>query len=217
MKRFGSGGAPRNTIDFYTLIAPFYDGLVGPFLRAVRKDICREAKTQGRPRVLDVACGTGQQAIMLSKAGLDVTAVDISGAMIAVAHRKSPPAVSYVLANAGNLPFGPGVFDFATVSLALHEMAHDTRTRVAVEMLRTLAPHGKLAVFDYAAQQHMGFSAGFLGTLERIAGAEHFRNFVRFTRMGGIYGFLSAFPLKILSTRTYFLGALQLVIAEKRP
>jgi demethylmenaquinone methyltransferase/2-methoxy-6-polyprenyl-1,4-benzoquinol methylase len=219
MKSFGSGGAPRNKIDFYSLIAPFYDALVGPFLRAVRKDIRKEAGAQGCRRALDVACGTGEQAIMLAQAGLDVTAVDTSGAMIAVARRKSPPAVSYVLGDAGDLPFGTGVFDFATVSLALHEMAYDTRMQVTGEMLRTLAPDGRLAFFDYAAQKDMGFSAvpGFLGIMERIAGAEHFRNFVRFTRMGGIHGFLGAFPLRIVSSRAYFLGALRLVIAQKGP
>lgn len=219
MKSFGSGGYSRNKIDFYTLIASLYDGIVGPFLRAVRKDILREAKAERCRRVLDVACGTGEQAIMLAKAGLDVTGVDLSQAMLGVARCKSPPSVSYILGNAENLPFGPGVFDCVTVSLALHEMAYHARMGVAAEMLRVLTQGGKLIVFDYAATENIGFALapGFLGLLERIAGAEHFRNFVRFTRMGGIDHFLKAFPLKVVSSRTYFLGALRLVIARKRP
>jgi len=219
MGNFASWVAARNKIDFYALIAPFYDGLVGPFLRTVRKDISMQAKVDGRRRVLEVACGTGEQAIMLARAGLDVTGVDHSGAMLKVARGKSPPTVSYVLGNAENLPFEPEAFDCVSVSLSLHEMAYHTRIGVAVEMLRVLAPDGRLIVFDYAASENTKFALalGFLGILERIAGAEHFANFVRFTRMGGIGHFLKAFPLRTITTRSYFLGALQLIVAEKSP
>jgi demethylmenaquinone methyltransferase/2-methoxy-6-polyprenyl-1,4-benzoquinol methylase len=219
MRNLTGGVDFRNKIDFYTLIAPFYDGLVGPFLRAVRKGISMEAKGDGCRRVLEVACGTGEQATMLARAGLDVTGVDLSGAMLEVARVKSPPAVSYVLANAENLPFGPEAFDCVSVSLSLHEMEYHARIGVAVEMLRVLAPRGKLIVFDYAAMEKTKFALapGFLGLLERIAGTEHFANFVRFTRMGGVGHFLRAFPLRIVTTRSYFLGALELIIAEKSP
>ena len=156
---------------------------------------------------------------MLARAGLDVTGVDHSGAMLKVARGKSPPTVSYVLGNAENLPFEPEAFDCVSVSLSLHEMAYHTRIGVAVEMLRVLAPDGRLIVFDYAASENTKFALalGFLGILERIAGAEHFANFVRFTRMGGIGHFLKAFPLRTITTRSYFLGALQLIVAEKSP
>jgi demethylmenaquinone methyltransferase/2-methoxy-6-polyprenyl-1,4-benzoquinol methylase len=156
---------------------------------------------------------------MLAQAGLNVTGVDLSGAMLGVAHSKSPRAVSYVLGNGENLPFEPEAFDCVSVSLALHEMAYHTAMRVAVEMLRVLAPGGRLIVFDYAARENTKFALalGFLGLLERIAGSEHFANFARFTRMGGVGRFLEAFPLKIITTRAYFLGALQLIIAEKGP
>ncbi len=219
MKSIDNRDNSRKKIDFYTLIAPFYDGLVGPFLRPARKDIRREAKAGKCTRILDVACGTGEQATMLAKAGLDVTGVDRSPDMLEVARGESPPTVSYFLANAENLPFVPGAFDCVTVSLALHEMPYRTRMRVAGEMLRVLAQRGKLIVFDYAAQGNMGFAfaLGFLGLVERIAGVEHFRNFVRFTRMGGTDHFLKAFPLNIISSRTYFFGTMQLIIAEKSP
>ena len=85
--------------------------------------------------------------------------------------------------------------------------------------MRVLNPGGKLIVFDYAAPKNFrcAFGLVLLGLVERIAGGEHFKNFVRFTQMGGIDQFLKAFPLRIISGRTYFPGALRLVIAEKRP
>jgi ubiquinone/menaquinone biosynthesis C-methylase UbiE len=136
-----------------------------------------------------------------------------------VARDKSPPAVAYFLGYAENLPFSSGSFDCVTISLALHEMALETRMGTTGEMLRVLNPGGKLIVFDYAAPENFRstFGLALMGLLERIAGGEHFKNFVRFTRAGGIDQFLKAFPLKVISGRTYFPGALRLIIAEKRP
>ena len=209
---------PPQKVDFYTLIAPFYDILVGPFLRHARKGVVIGAEAE-KCRILDVACGTGEQAIMLAKAGIEVTGIDLSPAMLGVARDKSPPAVAHLLGNAENLPFGPGSFDCVTISLALHEMATETRMGTTGEMLRVLTPGGKLIVFDYAAPENWrcAFGLALLGLLERIAGKEHFKNFVRFTRTGGIDQFLKAFALKVIRGKTYYLGALRLVTAEKRP
>ena len=157
--------------------------------------------------------------MLFTSALVGLTLMPYSGAMLKVARGKSPPTVSYVLGNAENLPFGPEAFDCVSASLSLHEMEYHTRIGVAVEMLRVLAPDGRLIVFDYAAGENTKFALalGFLGILERIAGAAHFANFARFTRMGGIGRFLKAFPLRIITTRSYFLGALQLIVAEKSP
>ncbi len=217
MENKTNGHNSHQKVDFYTLVAPFYDIFVGPFLRPARKDIRRGAEAEKCRRILDVACGTGEQAIALAKAGSDVTGIDLSPAMLGVARRKSSPNVSYFLGNAENLPFDSGSFDCVNISLALHEMAPRTRMKVTGEMLRVLAPGGEFIVFDYAASENWRHASGLalLGLLERIAGAEHFRNFVRFTRMGGIDHFLRAFPLKVIRSRSYFLGALRLVLSKK--
>jgi len=209
----------RQRVDFYTLVAPFYDILVGPFLIPARKGVVRGAGAQKCRRILEVACGTGEQAIMLAKAGIEVTGIDLSPAMLGVARDKSPPNVAYFLGNAEDLPFASGSFDCVTISLALHEMAHETRMRTTGEMLRVLTPDGKLMIFDYTALENWrsAFGLTLLGLVERIAGGEHFRNFVRFIRTGGIDRFLKPFPLQVIGSRNYFLGALRLIILEKRP
>jgi demethylmenaquinone methyltransferase/2-methoxy-6-polyprenyl-1,4-benzoquinol methylase len=208
----------RHQVDFYAFVAPFYDFLAGSFLRPARKAIVRAVKSLGCRRILDVACGTGEQAIMLAKEGLEVTGIDLSSAMLRVARRKSPPAVAYLLGDALHLPFRSESFDCVTVSLALHEMTHDTRMGTVREILRVLCPDGMLIVFDYAAPQNWSSACGLalLGLMERIAGGEHFRSFVRFARTGGIDQFLRAFPLEITGYRSYFPGALRLVLSQKR-
>jgi ubiquinone/menaquinone biosynthesis C-methylase UbiE len=206
-------------LDFYALVAPFYDILVGPFLRPARKGVARFVEAHKCRRILEVACGTGEQAIMLARAGIEVSGIDLSPAMLGVARAKSPPGVAYFLGNAEDLPFCSGSFDCVIISLALHEMARETRMRTTGEMLRVLTPDGKLIVFDYSAPENRrsAFGLALLGLPERIAGREHFRNFVRFTRMGGIDRFLKAFPLQVIGSKNYFLGALRLVISKKRP
>ncbi len=171
---------------------------------------------------------------MLAKAGMDVCGVDLAPAMLDIARTKSPSTVSYFLGNAENLPFAPGAFDCVTISLALHEMAYPARMKVAGEILKVLAPGGKLLVFDYAGLQNMGFAPapGLLGLLEKIAGSEHFGNFVQFTRAGGIDRFFEVFEstrpggidlsskeflLRPIKSKARFMGALRLVIYEKDP
>ena len=217
MKNKTCRGYSRKKEDFYSAIAPFYDILTGCFLRPVRKGASTGAQAQKCSRVLDVACGTGEQAITLANAGIDVTGIDLSPAMLRVARDKSPQAIAYILGSAEALPFGSGSFDCATISLALHEMAFETSMGTTREMLRVLQPGGKLIAFDYAAPKNWksAFALALLGLVERIAGKEHFKNFVAFTRMGGIDRFLEAFPLKLIRHRNYFLGALRLVLAEK--
>jgi ubiquinone/menaquinone biosynthesis C-methylase UbiE len=204
-------------VDFYSVVAPFYDIVTGLFLRQARKCATRSAQARKCRRVLDVACGTGAQAIKLAEAGIDVTGIDISPAMLDVARGNSPPDVAYVLGNGEALPFASGSFDCVAISLALHEMAIETGMRTTREMLRVLPPGGKLIVFDYTAPDNWKSALGLalLGVVERMAGAEHFNNFVRFTRMGGINRFLGAFALNVTVHRNFFLGALRLVLAEK--
>ena len=213
----GEMGESTGRIDFYAMAAPFYDFLTAPFLKASRRGIVRAAKAQQCWRILDVACGTGELARMLAKAGIEVNGVDLSPAMLAVARRKSPPTVAYFRGNAENLPFESACFDFVTISLALHEMPHKMSIGAAGEILRVLSPGGKLVVFDYASLHNRGSAVGLalMGLVEKIAGGEHFRNFVRFTRNGGIEQFLEPFQLKTINSRLSFMGALQVVTMEK--
>lgn len=207
--------------DPYFYMAPSYDAFTGLFLRAARKRIKAEAKRWHCRRVLDVACGTGELAIMLAAEGFDVVGVDLSPAMLGIARGKSISGVSFCLANAEALPFGPETFDCVTISLALHEMKHRESIEAAGEMLRVLAPGGKLMIFDYAGRGNRtflsAFALGIFGLLEKVAGAEHFRNFTRFARMGGVDRFFEPFPLKMIKGRTYFMGALRLLVFEKTP
>ncbi|MGC8492817.1 MAG: class I SAM-dependent methyltransferase [Syntrophobacteraceae bacterium] len=212
-----NGNDSHEKIDFYAMAAPFYDLLTVPFLKSGRRDIVRAAKALQCRRILDVACGTGEQARMLARAGLTVSGIDLSPAMLAVARRKSPQTVAFFRGTAESMPFASASFDCVTISLALHEMADETRTGAVTEIVRVLAPGGKLIVYDYAALRNRASAPGLalMGLVEKMAGREHFKNFVRFTRSGGIEKFLRPFPFQKINYSHSFPGALQIVSLKK--
>jgi ubiquinone/menaquinone biosynthesis C-methylase UbiE len=215
MKDATSRSNSHNSRDFYSLAAPFYDAMVGPFLRSARKDIVEAAKAEKCRRILDVACGTGEQAVMLARAGFQAAGIDLSPAMLRQAREKSSPSVAFFLGDGANMPFARGSFDCVTISLALHEMEPEASIEVLAGMLEILSPGGKLIVFDYARPDGFisGLGLGFLGLVEWMAGKRHFRNFVRFARAGAGERLLSQLHPETL--RKYFLGALGLYIMRR--
>jgi ubiquinone/menaquinone biosynthesis C-methylase UbiE len=67
-------------------------------------------------RVLDLACGTGSHSVLLARSGLDVTGVDHSGDMLAVAGEKALQSgldIAFVEQDLQNLDVAGGPFDAA--------------------------------------------------------------------------------------------------------
>lgn len=95
-------------------MAEYYDEMYvdEALYRAEAARVCAIAKRYGIAggRLLDIACGTGAQALFLSEA-FDVTGVDLSGGMLNVARQKVPNA-AFVQGDMCDLPIG-GPFDVA--------------------------------------------------------------------------------------------------------
>ena len=69
----------------------WYD-VVSGLLNPIRRAIANLEIFHPGMRVLDMACGTGTQAIALAKQGLMVTGIDLSPAMLVKAQRKATVA-----------------------------------------------------------------------------------------------------------------------------
>lgn len=102
-------------------------------------------------RILDLCCGTGDQAEALRRLGFDVVAADFCMPMLALAlpkfargERKRPAAIT---ADALAIPLASGGFDGATVSFGLRNVA-DLDAALA-ELARVLRPGGELAVLEF--------------------------------------------------------------------
>lgn len=112
----------------------------------------RKRAVQGlHGKVLDVACGTGDMVVELLRtrhaASLQVTGVDLSEEMLAIAKRKAPQA-EYRLVDAEHLPFGDASFDAVTCAFGVRNFVH--LEQGLGEMVRVLKPGGRMAILELA-------------------------------------------------------------------
>jgi demethylmenaquinone methyltransferase/2-methoxy-6-polyprenyl-1,4-benzoquinol methylase len=148
-----SGRAIR---DMFAGVAPRYD-LLNHLLSANldvlwrRKAVAALGLPSGS-EVLDLCCGTGDQATALHRQGARVAAADFCVPMLAIARRKfqktAAPRPAALAADALALPFPARRFEGATVSFGLRNVAD---LDVALRQLATvLRPGGKLVVLECA-------------------------------------------------------------------
>jgi SAM-dependent methyltransferase len=98
---------------------------------------------RGGERVLDVACGTGNAALVAAGAGAVVTGLDAAPRLLEVA-RERVPGGEFVLGDAAQLPFEDGRFD-AAVSVFGTIFARPA-AQVAAEIARVVRPGGRVAI-----------------------------------------------------------------------
>lgn len=146
----------------FEALAPSYDVLTADedyddWLRAI-EGLALAHGLPGR-RVLDVACGTGRTAEPLVGRGYDVSACDLSPAMVRQAERRLARAgarANVAVADMRDLPdWGP--FDLITcLNDALNYLLHEDELDAAfASVARSLRPGG-LYVFDVTSRSSYG-------------------------------------------------------------
>lgn len=106
-------------------------------------------------RVLDVGCGTGRLAALLAERHLcRVWGIDVSPEMVAVARERVPRGVGLKVAAAEDLPFRDNTFERAVMTLVVH---HLDRPRAFAELMRVLAPDGRLALLTFDPRTFEGY------------------------------------------------------------
>jgi demethylmenaquinone methyltransferase/2-methoxy-6-polyprenyl-1,4-benzoquinol methylase len=101
----------------------------------------------GDGHVLDVATGTGLVAAELLRNGFDVTGVDQSPQMLAVARRRFGDRVELVHASAEALPLASASFDHLTFTYLVRYVADPAAT--LVELARVVRPGGVVASLEF--------------------------------------------------------------------
>lgn len=100
--------------------------------------------------VLDVAAGPGNVATeLVARGAAEVTALDLSFAMLAEGARRGHPGISWVNADAQALPFADAIFDAVTISFGLRNVPDPERA--LAEFARVTRPGGRLVVCEFAA------------------------------------------------------------------
>jgi ubiquinone/menaquinone biosynthesis C-methylase UbiE len=96
--------------------------------------------------VLDVGTGSGRHSYQADACGASVVAVDL-GDSIDVARRNLPNRVLTVQADADELPFAEGSFDFVMSIGVLHHLSDPGQTLRSI--VRYVRPGGRLRVYLY--------------------------------------------------------------------
>jgi len=119
--------------------------------RVWRRRLARALALPAGSRVLDLCCGTGDQAQALRRPGVEIVAADFCLPMLALAAPKfrggEGPRPALLNADALDLPFPDRSFDAATVSFGLRNVAD--LDRALQELARILRPGGELGVLEF--------------------------------------------------------------------
>jgi demethylmenaquinone methyltransferase/2-methoxy-6-polyprenyl-1,4-benzoquinol methylase len=159
--------------DLFAIVAPRYDFIndlqsLG-LHRLWKRTLVKMADVQPGDRALDVCCGTGDVAFALRQSGAEVTALDFSPAMLAVAQQRArnglppcsgglrpqqippppmaPPPVQFLRGDALRLPFPGESFEVVTAAYGLRNLADWERG--LEEMWRVARPGARLLVLDF--------------------------------------------------------------------
>ena len=170
----------------YRIIAPFYDWILYPFMRGIRRDVLEIVQDLKPGRIIDVCCGTGDQLRLLKRNNIEAIGIDLSDAMLKVAGKGKGP-VRCLMQDATAMALRDQAFDLAMVSFALHETEWEKALSIFQEIHRILKPSGNLLIVDYALTAATSSAARTaVHVIEYVAGQRHFNNFLRYKRKGGL-------------------------------
>ena len=178
-----------------------YETLVDPLLRDLRKFTPEFSHMKAGDKVIDVCCGTGAQALEYGRHGIIATGIDSSQDMLKIATRnrmrQKAVNVSFQLADAANLPFPDGYFDYATVSFGLHDKEKPIRYQIISEMKRIVKQDGSLILIDFQVPLPRNVWAVFARAIEFLAGGSHYQGFRDYLASGGLEDILKNHGLRV--------------------
>jgi len=177
-----------------------YETLVDPLLRDLRKFTPEFSGMKAGDKVIDVCCGTGAQVLEYGSRGIVATGIDISPSMLKIATRnkmrQKAVNVSFQLADAAKLPFPNGYFDYASISLGLHDKGKPTRYKIISEMKRVVKQNGALILIDFHVTLPKNIWGMSARAIEFLAGWSNYQSFKDYLANGGLEDILKNHGLR---------------------
>jgi SAM-dependent methyltransferase len=134
-----------------------YDHLFGSLTTQMIMPLIGELKPAKGENLLDVATGPGYVAAKGLDCGCIVSAIDISGAMIARARELFPHGIDFRVGDAEALAFGEAAFDVITMNFGILHLAQPEKA--ALEACKALKPGGRFGFTVWAQPElSVGFS-----------------------------------------------------------
>ena len=139
-----------------------YPLMVETFLLPIGERLVDAAGIEPGTRVLDIASGTGNAALPAARKGADVTASDLTPALLEAGRARATTEgleLQWVEADAENLPFEDASFDVVMSTIGVMFAPH--HQEAADELVRVTRPGGKIALLSWTPE-------GMLGALFRL-------------------------------------------------
>lgn len=192
--------------QWFRRAAPFYD-FVEIFVASLRKKVAKKVR-KNRAKVLDMACGTGNQSMAFANLNHSVVGVDLSPDMLRYAKKKVKPNhdVTFVCGDATKISYEDSFFDVSSISFGLHDMPEEIGVMVLKEMIRTTKPDGQIIIVDYHVPKNKIIA--WLGKrTTKLWERDYYDHFVKV----GLKYYLNKVGLKTIKKETYMLDNIQVV------
>jgi len=164
--------------------------IIEPLMRNLKIKTPLLAEMKAGDRALDICCGTGALVLHLAKMNLVACGIDMDPRVIEVAEKKRVKLglgnASFQVANALKLPFEDNFFDFASISMTIHENPRTDRDTIISEMKRVVKKEGSLIFIDYKVPLPKIPSSYTSKIVELVAGKEHNKCFKDYLQQGGL-------------------------------
>lgn len=191
---------------FFKKWAFIYD-YIEIFIGHIRKKVTNKVKDNNR-KILDIACGTGNQSIDFAKKGFEVVGIDLSSDMLKYARKKIKPGykIRFINSDATKVYYKNSVFDVSSISFGLHDMPEKVGIMTLREMIRATKKNGQIIIVDYNIPKNKIIS--WLGF--RIAKFWESKYYDYFMKVG-LDHYLKKVKLKPISKEKYFFENIQVV------
>lgn len=132
-------------------------GQIARTIETAAEEFMARQPLQRGAQVLDVACGTGNLAVVAARHGCVVNGVDIASNLIAQARTRAAAEglhIAYAEGDAEELPLADGQFDLVVSMFGV--MFAPRPNVVAAELLRVTKPGGRIALASWTPEGFIG-------------------------------------------------------------
>ncbi|TCP23686.1 demethylmenaquinone methyltransferase/2-methoxy-6-polyprenyl-1,4-benzoquinol methylase [Tenacibaculum skagerrakense] len=162
-------GKKEQVAQMFDNISENYDGLNRVISLGIdvswRKKVVKLVSEVNPKKILDIATGTGDLALMMAQLNPDkIVGLDISPGMLEVGKQKVNKAnlsdkIEMVVGDSENIPFEDNTFDAITVSFGVRNF--ENLDKGLTEIYRVLRPGGKFVVLETSNPTKFPFKQGY--------------------------------------------------------
>lgn len=191
-----------------------YRLLIDPLLKNLRIKVA--SLIPSGKSVIEIGSATGSQSILLSSENHNVVAVDINNKMISCASKRAKKYkidnLKFICADATKLDsIGDCEFDYAIITLALHELENEVRVKILSQMQRISK---NMIIVDYNVPLPISTSGKVSIFIEKLVGGAHYEGFKDYVKRGGLLNILTERKIIIEKQSTFIDNALIIIEAK---